>query len=174
MIFPHLQAGDQVAIIAPASRCSDVVLSNLIELLKSWDLNPSISEPIFGDDLLCANSDPVRFEQAGARCPCHRTGSGSRHACRHRGDHRLAAVPHSAGRYIAKLCLAEPHGAAAIGPQPPPVRRHHRRRGDRAPRVVAQAASEGARRPGSFGRHHRGDGVGRCHRLTGGANLPDG
>jgi len=56
-----LKAGDIVEIIAPASRCSDKNLSELKELLLSWQLNYKISDDIFGTDLLCANTDEIRF-----------------------------------------------------------------------------------------------------------------
>ncbi|MCC2666330.1 MAG: LD-carboxypeptidase [Gammaproteobacteria bacterium] len=60
--LPVLKAGDNVEIIAPASRCSDVQLKELKELLLSWQLNPILPGDIFGDDLLCANTDEMRFQ----------------------------------------------------------------------------------------------------------------
>jgi muramoyltetrapeptide carboxypeptidase len=59
--LPKLKAGDIVEIIAPASRCSDNNLTELKELLLSWQLNYRISDDIFGTDLLCANTDECRF-----------------------------------------------------------------------------------------------------------------
>ena len=59
--LPILKAGDSVEIIAPASRCTDKQLIDLSELLKSWDLNCIVDNDIFGNDLLCANTDEVRF-----------------------------------------------------------------------------------------------------------------
>lgn len=59
--LPTLKPGDTVEIIAPASRCSDQHLKELKELLSSWQLNCIVDKDIFGDDLLCANSDEVRF-----------------------------------------------------------------------------------------------------------------
>ena len=59
--LPRLKQGDRVEIIAPASRCADALLHDLHALLTSWNLNCVVSENIFGDDLLCANSDDVRF-----------------------------------------------------------------------------------------------------------------
>lgn len=59
--LPHLRAGDRVAVIAPASRCNPNVLSQLLDLLESWCLKPHVFEPIFGDDILCANTDAMRF-----------------------------------------------------------------------------------------------------------------
>ena len=56
-----LNTGDSVEIIAPASRCSDNQLIKLKELLTSWKLNCIIEDDIFGDDLLCANTDENRF-----------------------------------------------------------------------------------------------------------------
>ncbi len=60
--LPLLKAGDSVEIIAPASRCSDAQLADLKELLLSWQLNPIVPNDIFGDDLLCANTDEMRFQ----------------------------------------------------------------------------------------------------------------
>ena len=59
--LPILKPGDSVEIIAPASRCSDKQLKDLYELLKSWQLNCIVDNDIFGDDLLCANTDEIRF-----------------------------------------------------------------------------------------------------------------
>jgi len=59
--LPKLKIGDIVEIIAPASRCSDKSLTELKELLLSWKLNCRISNDIFGTDLLCANTDEMRF-----------------------------------------------------------------------------------------------------------------
>lgn len=60
--LPILKAGDQIEIIAPASRCSDAFLIELKNLLSSWQLHCVVNEPIFGQDLLCANSDHMRFK----------------------------------------------------------------------------------------------------------------
>ncbi len=59
--LPVLKPGDSVEIIAPASRCSDKQLTDLKELLTSWQLNCIVDKDIFGDDLLCANTDDVRL-----------------------------------------------------------------------------------------------------------------
>lgn len=59
--FPQLNYNDQVEIIAPASRCKTSELTDLKNLLESWQLKCVISDDIFGDDLLCANSDEKRF-----------------------------------------------------------------------------------------------------------------
>lgn len=59
--LPILKSGDSVEIIAPASRCSSERLTDLKELLLSWQLNCIIDKDIFGNDLLCANSDKIRF-----------------------------------------------------------------------------------------------------------------
>lgn len=60
--LPLLKPGDCVEIIAPASRCPDDQLANLIHLLESWDLTCLVAENIFAKDLFCANIDSVRFE----------------------------------------------------------------------------------------------------------------
>lgn len=59
--LPTLKPGDPVEIIAPASRCSDQQLKDLKELLASWQLDCILANDIFGDDLLCANTDKIRF-----------------------------------------------------------------------------------------------------------------
>src|SRR5579872_1514920 len=60
--LPILKTGDSIEIIAPASRCSDQRLMDIKSLLTSWGLNCIVSPHIFGNDLLCANTDQVRFE----------------------------------------------------------------------------------------------------------------
>jgi muramoyltetrapeptide carboxypeptidase len=57
-----LKPGDAVEIIAPASRFSEEVLQHLVMLLESWELKCHVDKALFGDDLLCANSDLKRFE----------------------------------------------------------------------------------------------------------------
>lgn len=59
--LPTLKPGDQVEIIAPASRCSVESLHALESLLTSWGLDCVIDKAMFGDDVLCANSDTMRF-----------------------------------------------------------------------------------------------------------------
>jgi muramoyltetrapeptide carboxypeptidase len=60
--LPVLIPGDFVEVIAPASRCSDSQLVQLKELLESWQLNCIIQDDIFSEDILCANTDEMRFE----------------------------------------------------------------------------------------------------------------
>lgn len=60
--LPVLKPNDTVEIIAPASRCTQSDLLALKEVLESWNLNVVIDENLFGDDLLCANNDEVRFQ----------------------------------------------------------------------------------------------------------------
>lgn len=57
-----LQAGDQVELIAPASRCSDQLVVDIKNLLTSWGLKCLVTDKLFGDDLLCANTDKMRFD----------------------------------------------------------------------------------------------------------------
>lgn len=57
-----LKPGDKIEIIAPASRCSAQELDKIKELLSSWHLQCLIQQDIFGKDLLCANSDEIRFD----------------------------------------------------------------------------------------------------------------
>lgn len=60
--LPKLKPGDSIEIIAPASRCSDEVIDDLKALLTSWELNCIVNDRIFGNDLLCANTDEIRFK----------------------------------------------------------------------------------------------------------------
>lgn len=60
-ILPQLKPGDCVEIIAPASRSSNKRLMALKELLESWRLTCIIHSTIFGEDVLCANTDALRF-----------------------------------------------------------------------------------------------------------------
>ncbi|MFJ1269734.1 LD-carboxypeptidase [Legionella lytica] len=59
--LPILKPGDLVELIAPASRCTDQQLQELKELIHSWQLNCSVKDDIFAEDLFCANSDERRF-----------------------------------------------------------------------------------------------------------------
>lgn len=62
MTFPTLHKGDIIDIIAPASKSLDANdIKNIRDFLLSWDLQPRIPENIYGEDLLCANSDEIRF-----------------------------------------------------------------------------------------------------------------
>lgn len=58
-----LKNGDVVDVIAPAASCSKEDITAVQNLLISWNLVPRIPQDIFGDDLLCANSDEKRFLQ---------------------------------------------------------------------------------------------------------------
>lgn len=58
----HLKPGDYVEIIAPASRCTEQRIIDLKELIHSWQLECILDKDIFGDDILCANSDEKRFK----------------------------------------------------------------------------------------------------------------
>ena len=60
--IPRLKAGDSVEIIAPASRSSAHQLAALKGLLESWQLHCVLEDDVFGDDLLCAQSDERRFQ----------------------------------------------------------------------------------------------------------------
>lgn len=59
--LPILHPGDAVAVIAPASRCTNERLFAIKTLLSSWQLEVHIDDAMFGDDLLCAHSDDMRF-----------------------------------------------------------------------------------------------------------------
>lgn len=60
-IISFLKPGDSVEVIAPASRCTESHLLVLQELLQSWELNCILDKNIFGNDLLCANTDENRL-----------------------------------------------------------------------------------------------------------------
>ena len=83
--LPILKSGDSVEIIAPASRCTDQQLVAIKALLESWQLHCIVSNDIFGEDILCANTDAIRFKhlEAALQNPetkaviCARGGYGS-------------------------------------------------------------------------------------------------
>lgn len=60
--WSFLQAGDRVDLVAPASRHPQKNLEETIQLLKDWQLKVNHPKDLYGDDLLCANSDEKRFE----------------------------------------------------------------------------------------------------------------
>ena len=63
---PLLAPGDVVDVIAPGFRCTDEQLANGIAFLRRAGLVPRVPPDLFGDDLLCANSDAIRFRQLRA------------------------------------------------------------------------------------------------------------
>ncbi len=58
---PILQPGDIVDVIAPGSRCSDQSLAAGVAFLERLGLRPRVPRTLFGRELLCANTDAVRF-----------------------------------------------------------------------------------------------------------------
>jgi muramoyltetrapeptide carboxypeptidase len=56
-----LQPGDVVDVVAPGFRCSEENLQAGATFLKGLGLTPRLPEDLFGDDLLCANSDDYRY-----------------------------------------------------------------------------------------------------------------
>jgi muramoyltetrapeptide carboxypeptidase len=58
-----LVAGDIVDVVAPGFRCSDENLAKGVEFVRTLGLVPRVPSDLFGEDLLCSNSDAVRFEQ---------------------------------------------------------------------------------------------------------------
>lgn len=57
----YLQAGDLVDIVAAAGKSEPTVLQKIADLLTAWNLQSNIPQSILGEDLLCANSDEIRF-----------------------------------------------------------------------------------------------------------------
>ncbi len=57
-----LQPGDVVEVVAPGSRCSTEALQGGVRFLKELGLRPRLPRSLFGPDVLCANSDRLRFE----------------------------------------------------------------------------------------------------------------
>ena len=60
---PLLAPGDVVDVVAPGFRCTAEQLENGIAFLRRAGLVPRVPADLFGEDLLCANSDAVRFRQ---------------------------------------------------------------------------------------------------------------
>ena len=58
-----LKKGDFVDIIAPSFGCPVEVLDKIASFLRSWGLIPIIPKDILGSDLLCAQTDKIRFDQ---------------------------------------------------------------------------------------------------------------
>jgi muramoyltetrapeptide carboxypeptidase len=57
-----LQRGDKVAIVAPSARYSGNNLNKLKEILARWQLIAIIPENLQGNDMLCANTDELRWQ----------------------------------------------------------------------------------------------------------------
>ncbi len=63
MPLPYfLRPGDTVAIVAPASRCSDQQLQQMQQLLTSWSLHCRTPENLFGETYFYANTDIIRLQ----------------------------------------------------------------------------------------------------------------
>ena len=58
---PFLRRGDTVDVVAPGFRCSSESLQEGIAFLRRLGLVPRVPRTLFGEDLLCANTDRVRF-----------------------------------------------------------------------------------------------------------------
>lgn len=62
--WPILKPGDIVEVIAPSAKgLTKDDLQKVHDCLSSWKLQPRIAGNIYGNDLLCANTDENRFEQ---------------------------------------------------------------------------------------------------------------
>lgn len=61
--WSYLKKGDTVEVIAPSGRFEFSVLEEIKKFLTDLGLNYHIPDNILGDDLLCANSEAMRFEQ---------------------------------------------------------------------------------------------------------------
>ena len=91
-----LLPGDQVDIVAPASRCSREDLEAGLEVLRRWGLKPRLPESVFGDAPFTSNTEAQRWRQlcAALKAPdsaalwCLRGGYGSAHMLSH-----LARMP---------------------------------------------------------------------------------
>src|SRR5580658_1435252 len=60
---PLLRPGDVVDVVAPGFRCTQQQLEGGIAYLERSGLVPRVPPQLFGEDLLCANSDAQRFAQ---------------------------------------------------------------------------------------------------------------
>jgi muramoyltetrapeptide carboxypeptidase len=58
-----LRPGDIVDVVAPGFRCSSESLRAGVEFLRRLGLEPRVPRALFGEDLLCANSDAQRYQQ---------------------------------------------------------------------------------------------------------------
>lgn len=58
----YLKPGDIVDIVAPSSKCHPSILEKIRALLHTWELECHIPKDLFGDSLLYANTDAMRFE----------------------------------------------------------------------------------------------------------------
>lgn len=56
-----VKPGDTIDIIAPASASPAEDFNYLLGILRNWQLEPRVPPHLFGEDLLCANTDEQRF-----------------------------------------------------------------------------------------------------------------
>ena len=59
--FQYLKKNYTIDIVATAGKSDADVLHKIAELITSWGLQSNIPDNILGEDLLCANSDAIRF-----------------------------------------------------------------------------------------------------------------
>lgn len=62
-LWPTLQRGDLIDVIAPASRTTGEELYNGLKFLEACGFKIRASKAIFGDDVICANTDEERLFQ---------------------------------------------------------------------------------------------------------------
>lgn len=56
-----LRPGDTVDVVAPGFRCTDENVERGVEFVRSLGLKPRVPADLFGEDLLCSNTDDRRF-----------------------------------------------------------------------------------------------------------------
>lgn len=59
----NLIPGDTIDVIAPSAKCHPEVITQFQKVMNDWGLKTQVPQHIFGNDLLCANSDEERFQQ---------------------------------------------------------------------------------------------------------------
>jgi muramoyltetrapeptide carboxypeptidase len=62
-LWPALQVGDTVDVIAPGFACTPEVLTQALHFLASWGLEGRVSRKIFSRDVLCSSDDTSRMRQ---------------------------------------------------------------------------------------------------------------
>jgi muramoyltetrapeptide carboxypeptidase len=59
---PILRPGDLVDVVAPGFRCAEESVTKAVAWLRELGLKARVPPDLFGKDLLCANTDAVRFK----------------------------------------------------------------------------------------------------------------
>ncbi len=60
--WPKIKAGDIIDLVAPGFGPTPKEIRGAVKFLREWGLNPRVPVDLLGPDILCSNSDEMRFK----------------------------------------------------------------------------------------------------------------